>query len=423
MSQLESVLAVAGEAPGMLELDYTLPPSNTAIVDRKQHLRAYPTSSSTLTPGGNRVCRIRLGGDDFVDSSSVRLMYTITNLDGTNPLTPLCGPWGMWSQLYLRSNGVEIDNIPHFGRFCEMHAFKLLPFADQWAESAVCGLGGSWPATGVPTNTPKMGTIAANASYTVIHKVPASLFNSGRFLPCRYVPLELEMSLSSNVGDWLSAATNTSQTYQISNIQLMYNSVTLDESITESLYKAVLSSRTLSLPCISVYQVVQNIPTGSTSFSFASVRAFSRLSHVWLTFRGTGARSAEFLCPTTPVGTGAVPSLADGGVPLARLSIGPKNYPDPQSLASIPEMYYQLQQALGYSPNITRDQFQTNCFTICWDLRKTPGDPSTAISTRSGDLLNITLQNMTANAATECWLTMFAFSVVACREQGVTLLT
>ena len=195
MSQLESVLAVAGEAPGMQELDYTLPPSNTAIADRKQHTRAYPTSSSTLTPTGNRHFRCRLGGDDFVDSSSVRLMYTITNLDGTNALKPLTGPWGAWAQLFLRSNGVELDSIPLYGRYHEMHGFKLLPFAEQWAESSICGLGGSWAASGTPSLNPKLGTIPANGSYTVMHKIHASLFNSGRFLPTRYMPLELEMQL------------------------------------------------------------------------------------------------------------------------------------------------------------------------------------------------------------------------------------
>ncbi len=128
MSQLESVLAVAGEAPAMSELSYTLPASNTAIVDRKQHLRAYPTSSSTLSPTTNRHFRIRVGGDDFVDSSSVRLMYAIENLDGTNSIKPLTGPWSMWSQLYLRSNGVELDNVPRDGRYHEYHGFKVLPF-------------------------------------------------------------------------------------------------------------------------------------------------------------------------------------------------------------------------------------------------------------------------------------------------------
>ena len=169
---------------------------------------------------------------------------------------------------------------------------------------------------------------------------------------------------------------------------------------------------------------MQSIPANSTSFSFAAVRAFSRLSHVWLTFRGTGARGSQFVCPTTTAGTGATPSLADGGAPLARLSLGPKNYPDPQSISNIPEYLIQLHQALGYAPNITRDNFQTgDCFTIFWDLRKSPGDASTSVSTRSGDLLNITLQNLTAGVASECWLTMFAFSVVAVREQGCTLLT
>ena len=52
-----------------------------------------------------------------------------------------------------------------------------------------------------------------------------------------------------------------------------------------------------------------------------------------------------------------------------------------------------------------------------------PSDPTSSISTRSGDLLRIDLQNLTANVATECWLTLFAFSVTAVRESGVTLLT
>ena len=37
--------------------------------------------------------------------------------------------------------------------------------------------------------------------------------------------------------------------------------------------------------------------------------------------------------------------------------------------------------------------------------------------------MNITLQNLTADVASEAWLTMFSFGVVACREQGCTLLT
>ena len=110
------------------------------------------------------------------------------------------------------------------------------------------------------------------------------------------MPLELEMSLNPTTTDWLSNAVNTSQAYEISNIQLIYDAVVLDESIQESFYKALLASRTLSIPVITVYQVVQSIPAAATTFSFAAVRAFSRLSHVWLNFRGTGARASQFVC-------------------------------------------------------------------------------------------------------------------------------
>mgnify|MGYP003340284398 CR=1 FL=1 len=67
MSALEAQIAASGEAPLTTALDFTLPASSTAIVDRKQHCRAYPTSASTLTYNGTRTVRIRLGGDDFVD--------------------------------------------------------------------------------------------------------------------------------------------------------------------------------------------------------------------------------------------------------------------------------------------------------------------------------------------------------------------
>jgi hypothetical protein len=89
----------------------------------------------------------------------------------------------------------------------------------------------------------------------------------------------------------------------------------------------------------------------------------------------------------------------------------------------MPEHYYQMMQAIPNIPNITRDNFQTNCFTIVFDVRKAPDDPTSSISTRSGDLLRVDLLSLTANQATECWLTMFAFGVAAVRESGVTLLT
>jgi len=104
------------------------------------------------------------------------------------------------------------------------------------------------------------------------------------------------------------------------------------------------------------------------------------------------------------------------------LSIGPHNYPDAQPVSTIPEHFYMFQKALSSIPNLTRDNYLQNAFTIAFDLRKVPQDPTSSISTRSGDLLRVDLLNLNGTA-TECWVTLFAFSVCAVRESGVTLLT
>ena len=82
-----------------------------------------------------------------------------------------------------------------------------------------------------------------------------------------------------------------------------------------------------------------------------------------------------------------------------------------------------LTNALGTQPNITRNDFEHECFTIVWDLRKTPGDSTSAISTRSGDLLRCEISNiLPSQGVKECWMTLVSFGVVAVRESGVSLL-
>ena len=166
------------------------------------------------------------------------------------------------------------------------------------------------------------------------------------------------------------------------------------------------------------------IPANSSSYSFTAVRAFSRLSHVWLTFRKTGVKSTSFICPTTITdNAGAAPSLSNQG-PTARLQIGPKSWPEASPNDSIPQLFYQMQKAIPGIPNINRDDFLQRCFTIVFDLRKVPSDPTSCLSTRSGDLLRCDLTNLTLDPNPyECWLTLFAFSVTAVRESGVTLLS
>ena len=120
MSQLESVLASSGESPLIDSLDFSLPPASTSIVDRRQHVRAYPTSASSLSVNGTRTVRIRLGGDEFVDPQSIRLQFTIVNGDATRRLVTTGGPGvfgnrstfaqGTVSSMISRSMGASINS-------------------------------------------------------------------------------------------------------------------------------------------------------------------------------------------------------------------------------------------------------------------------------------------------------------------------
>ena len=87
------------------------------------------------------------------------------------------------------------------------------------------------------------------------------------------------------------------------------------------------------------------------------------------------------------------------------------------------EHYYQVQKAIGHVPNLSRWLYENEAFTMVFDIKKLPADVTSAISTRSGDLVRVDLTSLVANQATEVWLTMISFGVVAIRESGVTLLS
>ena len=351
-------------------------------------------------------------------------------MDTTNDWQPLAGPYAIWERVFLRSGGVELDSILCYGRHHHQFSHNQASKAEQYGEAGICGFAGSFQAGSI---APQMGRLRPGASVTVSHRLLLSAFNSGRFWPCRYSPLEIELTCHSNYSDFSLQGAGLSANIAITGVQLLFDAVVLDEAVTESFYRALMSSRVLSIPAITCWQTVQSCPPGVTSYSFSSVRAFSRLSHVWVSFRNTGSRSTEFVLPCTqPAGsTGATPYLADGNVPSCRLSIGSKQWPDPSPADTLSQHFSNVQKALGGSiPNLDRDAFK-NAYTIVFDLRRVPTDPTTSISTRSGDMLRIDLGNLTAGKSpaeagtgcTEIWLTLWAFSCVAIRESGVTLLT
>jgi hypothetical protein len=432
MSALESIIASTGEAGLHPSLMYELPAPSTAVVDRRHHVRFYPTSASSLSLTGTKTFRIRIGGEEFIDPSSLRLQYTIVP-EGNKKLAPLTGPWGAWSQMFCRSNGVELDNIPNYNRFHQQYGWNHLTRAEQFGSVGIEGFHVS-KQEDYNDFKPCVGIISGTSPITVMHRLHFSILNSGKLLPVKYMPLEIEGMLADSA-EWIyqptadEAANGATMNFTIQDIQVLANSFVLDEAVLQSFYSALLKNRVMSIPVMNAYQIMHPMPDNCTTYSFSTVRAFSRVAQVWLTFRSTGPKAKEFVCPNNlhgPAiddGTNAL-YLGPGNPPTARLSVGPKNYPDPQPVSSAAEYYYMLVNALGAQPNFTRSFFEYDAFTIVWDLRKNPGDSTSAISTRSGDLLRVEIGNIDpAKHLKECWMTIVSFGVCAIRESGVALLT
>ena len=59
----------------------------------------------------------------------------------------------------------------------QQYLWNQLTDLQQFGEAGITGMSGGWATSGTPQNQPQMGTIAANGSYTVIHKLGLSLFN------------------------------------------------------------------------------------------------------------------------------------------------------------------------------------------------------------------------------------------------------
>ena len=199
----------------------------------------------------------------------------------------------------------------------------------------------------------------------------------------------------------------------------------LFRSVQASFYKLLTSGRILSFPTVGIYQMLQPVPVG-TSFTLTSVRAFSRLSQVYITFKtANGPNSTEFYRPAPLGGTnnGVATTHPDAAL-QARLFIGPKCYPMPSPTLSTAELFKQFQAGLATVPNVTRQDFeQGRAFSICWDLKKIKSDITSAINTRSGEQVMIKIDNMRSGDVDQAWLTMLSFNAICVRESGVVMLT
>ena len=124
-------------------LSFKLSPGASYVTNRR-NVTWYTSGSQIYVSGqGARVIRLQMNGDGWVDPSTVRLVYTLTNT-ATNAqvLRPISGPWSMFSRVRCMYQGAICDDISSYNRTHEM--MSILTSRANRDNDDVEGFGRRW---------------------------------------------------------------------------------------------------------------------------------------------------------------------------------------------------------------------------------------------------------------------------------------
>jgi hypothetical protein len=402
--------------------------------------------------------RFVLTGTDWLDPSSVRVIFRLNNRDAANPLHLINAlPANFFRRLRILAGGQLIEDIDYYNLVYNM-LHTLLP-TDRRYNDAVEGFG-LQESDGLVAYQ-HTSVIPADHGRVVSFPLLCGLFNQPKYLPLRYLQgLQIELEVVNNFTGCVLAAPPAiapmpnprpypngipamSTQWSITDAQIKCDVVTLDSGLDEEYVDHMMKGKNLPIAFSSFSHQAQAV--GDTDRPVISLsRAFTRLKTVFVTFykrpvmwlqnavAAAGAptptdlealhvplRECNFMYHPqfvyqmeAPHGTTAVQSAVQpfdtqqGFAYQApceveiQLQIGSKLFPE-MPIRSSAEAFYQLRKAIGsekpgssYSMNISDKEYRTTKFIVAFDTEKVHGAHASGMNTRSGDLITLKISNL-----------------------------
>ena len=103
--------------------------STASYVVSRQNVTFHPSSAASWKPSGVRMMRWNLADQSgWLDGSSLRLIFTITNLNSAGVLSPDCdSPASLFRRMRVIANGsAVIEDIEEYGRTFQMFS-EMMP--------------------------------------------------------------------------------------------------------------------------------------------------------------------------------------------------------------------------------------------------------------------------------------------------------
>ena len=435
-------------------LSFQLQPGASYVTERKS-VTYHPQGSNIYSTSGTKLIKLLLTGDQWLDPSTFRIMFDLQNMDTGNNnnklLRPLGGPHTFFRRMRILANGAIIEDIDNYNRVHEM--FRILNAQDTNKNNDAEAFGQQVDKY-TTFDTEKIAGLKPNQPQTVLFKPCSGLFNQPKMLPIRYMPITVELELvhdntepivsATTVGqdnfDVSNAATgNTSMLWQIQNVQVKCDVVTLDNQLDNSYAEHLLSGKPLPInyqTYVSQKQSILSGNNGSQKVRLNVTRALTRLKNVFITLDKPAAGQNyapkfkewnSFYSPMEDY-TGAQRNswAAAGEIADFQVQIGSKLFPE-YPIRSHAEAYYQLRKTLGKhdqhnSFDITQHEYRCRKFIMGIDMEKVLEAGYTGINTRAGDLMNIRFDHATPDAdkwAQSLHIVLTSDQILEVRDSGV----
>jgi hypothetical protein len=288
-------------------------------------------------------------------------------------------------------------------------------FNARWDSDAFYNNYGSYP--GIPPSSKKRNSF----------KPLFGICNQPKYIPLAYAPLTMEFEIVNNATDPIAAiggnnafkADTTSNLWQIEDVRIICDVVTLDSALNNSYAEHVLSGKALPINYSTFITQYQTLTSSDSAVNVT--RAVSRLKSVFINFDnrhthgdpdGSNIHSVvnTFMGPMSPIPDGNGLGTYFGGAYNYlqelqwQLQIGSKMFPE-YPCSSLSETFYQLKKALGiagsafHSLAITAEQYRNDHFIIGVDTEKILEAGFTGLNTRAGDLMIVRIKPANGSVA------------------------
>jgi hypothetical protein len=436
-------------------LSFKLPLGSSYVTDRKSST-FWAVGSNIYTPvSGVKVVKFQLNGDDgnWLDPASVVFQFTITNKSTdtvNNPyLRPLGQPHLFFKRLRVLAGGQVVEDIQDFHRYSELLTSlmngavrdnnDIQGFGSRWDSPAVLDATGADAAAIITAQGALMPIVYIGTSKVVNFKPLCGIFNQSKLIPLKFCPITLEFEVC-DINDAIISpashasfpATNTTNSWELSNCCIKCDICTLDSALNNSYVSHLLSGK--SLPIEYSTYISQQSAIAGNNFAVQVIRAVSRLQRMFLTFysnalTGPYAKpSINFYHPMSGVASGTYNSNYELEF---QIQIGSKLIPE-YPMTSLSECFYQLKKTLNlpefhqHSIGIRYKNYYKDKFIFALSFEKIPESEWTGINTKAGQLLMIKVKaqnagTITGDIANIMYVVLEAQQILEIRDIGTTV--